>query len=188
MLILAETKATNDAVFQPLRSWGFDSCCVVPSEGRSGGLGVFWRTSEIGASVLAIERQLIHLECLIPGIPAFNLTAVYGIPHSNLREQLWNSLLNFSASITRPWVVYGDFNDILSSQERIGGVRCNHRRINWFNNQVRGCGLSDLGSLGPRFTWRGPLLRGCDRLYERLDRALGNNLFLAQVENYVVKE
>jgi hypothetical protein len=37
--------------------------------------------------------------------------------------------------------------------------------------------LVDLGAVGPRFTWRGPLHHGGQRIYERLDRALCNDMW-----------
>ncbi|KAK4255931.1 hypothetical protein QN277_008858 [Acacia crassicarpa] len=71
--------------------------------------------------------------------------------------------------------------------ERTGGVGCDFKRINWFNDCVNECGLSDLDSLGPKFTWKGPLMPGCSRLYERLDRAFVNNHFLAEMDECVLK-
>ncbi|XP_028788532.1 uncharacterized protein LOC114744533 [Neltuma alba] len=149
--------------------------------GRSGGIVAAWKSNNIQINVLVENQQFFHLDCEIPGKSSFFLTAIYAIPHSNNRQLLWNSLRHFSSAISKPWVVYGDFNDILHASERIGGSGCNFSRINWFQDRVRECGLSDLGFNGPRFTWKGLKISGCSRLYERLDRAFVNDEFLLRI-------
>ncbi|XP_058756007.1 uncharacterized protein LOC131629227 [Vicia villosa] len=36
------------------------------------------------------------------------------------------------------------------------------------------CKLHDMGASGPKFTWRGGIYHGGQRIYERLDRVIGN--------------
>ncbi|KAI9074927.1 hypothetical protein K1719_043090 [Acacia pycnantha] len=55
------------------------------------------------------------------GEPSFFLTAVYSLPPPNLKQVLWQELQNLSSSISDPWAILGDFNDISSPSERIGG-------------------------------------------------------------------
>lgn len=43
-----------------------------------------------------------------------------------------------------------------------------------FQNNIDNCELIDLGTEGPRYTWRGPLVKYASRLYKKLDRALCN--------------
>ncbi|KAI9126004.1 hypothetical protein K1719_003422 [Acacia pycnantha] len=138
MLILAETKCTIDRTFRPLLSYGFDSMEIIPSEGHSGGMAMIWKSSSIKVQIIDTNRQFFHVECELPDRPPFLLTSVYAIPHSNLRSILWSKLKGMSASITLPWVVLGDFNDIMAASERIGGVRCNHQRLKWFAEKISG--------------------------------------------------
>lgn len=48
--------------------------------------------------------------------------------------------------------------------------------ISCFNFQglQHDCSLGDLGSIGPRFTWRGAQTNNVDRVLKRLDRAVAN--------------
>ncbi|XP_058746367.1 uncharacterized protein LOC131619271 [Vicia villosa] len=39
---------------------------------------------------------------------------------------------------------------------------------------MEGCKLHDMGVSGPQFTWRGGMYHGGQRIYERLDRVIGN--------------
>ncbi|KAI9102282.1 hypothetical protein K1719_023484 [Acacia pycnantha] len=97
------------------------------------------------------------MECSISDLPPFLLTMVYFLPYSNFRSLLWSDLRGFSVLGSKPWVVLGDFNDIDAVSECYGGGPCNVRRINWFNDQIRACGLIDLGFADLKFTWKGPL-------------------------------
>ncbi|KAK4286195.1 hypothetical protein QN277_002786 [Acacia crassicarpa] len=176
VLILAETRTDMDSRFKCLSSMGYDSVRIIPSVGKSGGLAIAWVSSRAAVTVLQEDRQFFHLLCRIDQSSPFLLTAVYAIPHSNFREILWANIQRLSKQISSPWCVLGDFNDILNASERIGGRGGNFRRMLWFHEQISDCGLSYMGSSGPKMTWKGPCITGCARLYERLDRALSNSL------------
>ncbi|KAI9079870.1 hypothetical protein K1719_038116 [Acacia pycnantha] len=160
---------------------------MIPSSGRSGGLVVAWDSSRISVTVLEENTQFFHLQCQSAVIPLFFLTAIYVIPHSNNREVLWNQLWRLSQGIKDPWCVMGDFNDISSTEERVGGRNGNPRRIRWFCERISECGLVDLGGIGPKMTWRGPQMAGCARLFERLDRALVNCRMLHSMPDSFLK-
>ena len=54
------------------------------------------------------------------------------------------------------------------------------RRCLSFNKWVQECRLIDLGSLGPKFTWRGAKNRGYERVFKRLDKGFSNQSFKIQ--------
>lgn len=43
-----------------------------------------------------------------------------------------------------------------------------------FRNNIEECKLHDLGTSGPKFTWRGFVFQGGQCIYDRLDRALSD--------------
>ncbi|KAI9070507.1 hypothetical protein K1719_047529 [Acacia pycnantha] len=155
LLVLAETKCQNSSQFRCFESLGFDGLAVVPSVGRSGGLVATWRSNRVGVSVIRLERQYLHLRISLPGRPVFFFTVVYAVPSSFSKQVLWADLSSLADSISSPWVVAGDFNDIMLACERTGGSQICYSRLNKFQERVRGCRLCDLGFQGPRFTWRG---------------------------------
>lgn len=70
---------------------------ISPSEGRLGGIVLLWRSNYIRVSKLFVDRQYIHVHCDVPSQSSFLLTAIYTVPHSNLRLALCaksKSLLN----------------------------------------------------------------------------------------------
>ncbi|KAI9102180.1 hypothetical protein K1719_023690 [Acacia pycnantha] len=179
ILLLSETKTEAESPFRCLAKLGFDEWDFVPSLGRSGGLLAAWRKDRVAVSVLCKNRQFINLRCLVRDAPPIMITAVYSVPSPGLKQLLWDDLKNISGSVSEPWVVIGDFNEVLLQAERVGGAAVSLSRMQKFQDRVSGCLLSDLGFVGPRFTWRGPAMANCNRLFERLDRALANSDFLA---------
>lgn len=71
-------------------------------------------------------------------------------------------------------MLVGDFNVIAGPHEQRGGITVDLFKCKNFINWMSSCKLMDLGSIGSRFTWRGPQWQGYDRIFKRLDRALCN--------------
>ena len=70
-----------------------------------------------------------------------------------------------------PWICFGDFNEILSVNEKWGGVQRSQRQMEGSKSVVDTCNFKDLGYTGPNFTWCN-MQEGDDRIYLRLDRVL----------------
>ncbi|KAK2451297.1 hypothetical protein QL285_010365 [Trifolium repens] len=86
-----------------------------------------------------------------------------------------------------PWLLAGDFNDIANAEEKKGGVIASVRKCNKFNERITACNLLDLGSMGHKYTWRGTIYHGGQRIYERLDRALSNEKWRVSFPDCCVK-
>ena len=67
-----------------------------------------------------------------------------------------------------PWVVIGDFNEIVSDVEKDGGVPHRSSQMFGFQEALDDCELVDLGYFGAPFTCKGGEVR-C-----RLDRAVAS--------------
>lgn len=79
------------------------------------------------------------------------------------------------------WVVIGDFNEIISSFKKKGGLLRLECQMEEFRTTLEDYGLNDLGYTGRWFTWeRGRFLS--TNIRERLDRGVASlewlNLFL----------
>ena len=51
-----------------------------------------------------------------------------------------------------PWLLLGDFNEMILDDEKLGGLPVNRTGISAFRNCMDNYGLMDLGFHGPRFT------------------------------------
>lgn len=117
----------------------------------------------------------------------WSFTAVYVSPQDYLRRTLWTELMHIASSLQGEWLVAGDFNDIASPDEKKGGVVASQRKCSLFLDRINAYNLLDLGAVGAKFTWRGPLFNGHSRIFERLDRALCNNEWRFRFPNAVVR-
>ncbi|XP_009124577.2 uncharacterized protein LOC103849567 [Brassica rapa] len=69
-----------------------------------------------------------------------------------------------------PWFALGDFNEIVSNQEKIGGRVRPEASFHDFGSMMRTCGFTDLQSVGDRFSWAGQ--RGSHLVRCCLDRTM----------------
>ena len=71
------------------------------------------------------------------------------------------------------WLCVGDYNEILSSEEKQGGLPRPPKQMEDFRQALLHCGLNNLGFIGIIFTWRNGR-PGRAFVQERLDRACAN--------------
>jgi hypothetical protein len=117
----------------------------------------------------------MHLRIKYPNEGWWFLTPVYASPNKNTRSLLWEELKKIALPMNDPWLLAGDFNDIACAEEKRGGVIASSRKCSIFRDRINTCSLIDIGAMGPKFTWRGPVYHGGQRIFERLDRALCNS-------------
>ncbi|XP_075649874.1 uncharacterized protein LOC142620385 [Castanea sativa] len=86
---------------------------------------------------------------------------------------LWEYLSVVANIHNLPWVIAGDFNELLSNDEKFGSRPVNLSRALSFKERMDACNMADLGFQGPRFTWSND--HGVSSLIqERLDRFFAN--------------
>ncbi|CAL2264474.1 unnamed protein product [Prunus armeniaca] len=79
---------------------------------------------------------------------------VYASPCGSKRAQLWDYMSFVARSHNLPWLLAGDFNEILSIEDKFGGAST--LRVRGFKNWFDGNDMVDLGFSGPKFTWTMP--------------------------------
>ena len=152
--VLVETRISGHRAEDISSNLGFNSVCRSEAVGFRGGIWLLWNSGEISLDVLMVTDQAIHASIQVsPSQPQWLLSAVYANPNLETRLKFWDHLVNFASTHSVPWVVAGDFNDILSSHEKLSSTPANSRRMNAFHNCLDACNLLDLGFNGPRFTW-----------------------------------
>ena len=96
----------------------------------------------------------------------WRFTGFYGHPNWNDRSLSSEDIRNLHRKGNHPWVILGDFNEILYTSEKEGGNMRPNGMMREFRECLMDCGLEDLGYIGYPFTWS----RGDIR--ERLVRAV----------------
>jgi hypothetical protein len=106
---------------------------------------------------------------------------LYGEPRWEDKYKTWDKLWELHNGLNLPWVVIGDFNEILFSNEKEGG---NPRPLNFmqaFRDALADCNFDDLGYSGNIYTTK----RG--HIRERLDRVVANNAWNIMHPNATVQ-
>ncbi|KAI5665828.1 hypothetical protein M9H77_15681 [Catharanthus roseus] len=74
----------------------------------------------------------------------------------------------------KPWLVLGDFNNILELDDRIGGAQPRAYEALNFQNCCMDLGLTDITYNGARYTWNN------GRIWSKIDRAMSNQRWLIE--------
>lgn len=98
----------------------FQSCFSVDCVGRSDSIAVLWNNN-ITCSVSSYSRNHIDL-CMNDLHGNWRLTGYYGFPERHLRQSSWNLLRHLASVDSLPWVCIGDYNDLLSEEDKKGST------------------------------------------------------------------
>ncbi|XP_074291896.1 uncharacterized protein LOC141618710 [Silene latifolia] len=136
-----------------------------------GRIWVLWKKQYLKVDIIEVDAQYIHLkvkdtidDCV------FYATFVYGYNKVEKRIPLWTALQSWT--ISEPWVVLGDFYNVMYSNERIGNLVKDVEMI-LFQNTVAVCDLQDMKTTGAFFTWTNE--QPSDTVvFSRIDRVLVN--------------
>jgi hypothetical protein len=96
--------------------------CVKDAEGRSRGLVLFWRR-EMNVSLQSVGRRHIDVDVTDEDGSVWRMTGVYGESEAGRKKETWKTLttLNQQHQQGRPWLCFGDYNEILIVDEKKGG-------------------------------------------------------------------
>lgn len=111
------------------------------------------------------------------GQKEYALTVVYGFNAIEQRRSLWEEIKCLSQGTSMPWVIGGDFNAVLTPQDRLCGNPISSAEIQDFSECIATAGLTELPWRGDFYTWTNKLDVG-SRIYSRIDRMLGNNAWM----------
>ncbi|CAN1162022.1 LINE-1 retrotransposable element ORF2 protein [Linum perenne] len=170
--VVVEPKISGVKAAKVIDKLGFDSNFRVDAIGFKGGVWLAWNSNLVSFDIVQAGKQFIHAKGASREGSVFFLTVVYASPKATERVLLWDALKTVAASITDPWAVIGDFNSILSANDKRGGAGFVRARNKSFIDTVDLCGLSNLPFQGPKFTW------ARNNVLVRLDRALVNDRWL----------
>ncbi|XP_074301071.1 uncharacterized protein LOC141632422 [Silene latifolia] len=141
------------------------------------GLVILWRD---GVEVEVVSSIAHYIDVIIRGlfeISEWRLTRLYGWAQNEDKWRTWQLMRELKSLLFLPWVVIGDFNQILFEHEKRGGAPRDQRSMDEFREAMDECGLMDIGFSEEPFTWWN-IRGGSEAVFERLDRALVSPSFL----------
>ena len=129
---------------------------------------LLWNPCMINLDVVSIEEQVIHTKIRCTrSRNEFYFSLVYGLHSPEIRQILWDSLVNFGMQ-GEPYLISGDFNAIMHVDERRGRKKPDNREM---DGPIRACarlGIQDTPCTGCTFTWSN------GTVFSKIDRAMVN--------------
>ncbi|XP_075086066.1 uncharacterized protein LOC142168811 [Nicotiana tabacum] len=120
----------------------------------NGRIWITWRPDYYQIIPRQKTSQLITCEVLyVPLQLSFEVTYVYVFNIKEERKGLWEDLITHSRGSSKPWMVVGDFNSVLNTEDRIGGNEVTWAEVVDFYNCIVECGLMELPAQENRYTW-----------------------------------
>ncbi|KAA3485548.1 reverse transcriptase [Gossypium australe] len=122
-IFLMETKLSKQRMSKARRSCGFIYGIDVDAEGSRGGLCLAWKPS-MDINLKSFSKW--HIDVMVKEDSSqteWRFTGFYGTPYSRDQKQVWELLKSLSQNGTGPWLVAGDFNEIMYSFEKKGEFR-----------------------------------------------------------------
>ncbi|KAH7863457.1 hypothetical protein Vadar_017734 [Vaccinium darrowii] len=171
LFFLSETKNGVTRMEVVKRALGMDGSLWVEPAGLAGGLAVFWK----GAQTVEVQRMcswFIDVKVqATDGGSSWRLINVYFSSRVEVRKAQWDVFVQYKDCLGEDWAIWGDMNNIVSTDEKQGGVLPVQSNLRDFQDFINTCHLLDLGFSGYPFTWRNNR-EGEGFIQERLDRVL----------------
>ncbi|CAM8987641.1 unnamed protein product [Rhodiola kirilowii] len=167
---LIETKVNNSRWERLKLQLGFRNCFMVERRGLAGGLALLWN-DDVDVSILNFSTY--HIDAIVKGEEEFRATLFYGDPVVSRRVMSWELLRRLYDLHSMPWIVFGDFNEVVYSHEVKGGRGRSHWQMTNFRRALEDCDLSDLCCEGPQFSFSNRR-KGQDEVQAKLDRVVVN--------------
>lgn len=100
-----------------------------------------------------MDEQIINVIVRQKDTPPWFLSTIYALPNHVFRLHLWEYLICMARLVMVPWMLIGDFNQILCADKKCGGRPTTAANMTPFVDMIQQCSLHDLGFDGPRYTW-----------------------------------
>lgn len=153
LVFLCETRQKANKMRRLRGRLGLSGFVGCDSDGRSGGLALFW-CERIHVEIQEINERYIDAYIrLSDDDPLRRLTCVYGEPRVENRHRMWTLLKKLKAQSTLPWCVIGDFNEALWSFEHFSHSQRGEAQMVAFPDTLEVCELLDLGFAGLPYTY-----------------------------------
>lgn len=134
---LLETKTNNSSRMRKMADdLGFTSSYVVETIEFAGGLLLLWRPDRFKLHVIRSTSQVIHGEVRMGGGTMVRVSFVFIRPNRLAKDLFWADCKRHADSFSGPWILQGDFNDIMHENEHWGSETCNFQIVYESNRQL----------------------------------------------------
>ena len=122
IVFLLETKLKKYQMEKEKFKTGLSNGLIVPSLGRSWGLAMLW-SRDIKVEVQGYLGNYIDAIVTNPESGfKWCIMGFYGNLETHCRNESWDLSRSLSQKYQLPWLCFGDFNEIVLAEEKLGGA------------------------------------------------------------------
>lgn len=120
ILFLSETKCGAEISCKLKKVGNFSGYFSVNSIGSKGGLSLLW-LDKVDLRVIFYSQNHRDSEIGWKG-SKWSFTCLYGHPECSKKDLTWQLIKHLNSINNSPWLLGGDFNEILKMEEKLGGI------------------------------------------------------------------
>ncbi|KAF7838660.1 reverse transcriptase [Senna tora] len=122
IMFISETRIGSARADAILNNLGFSGSFKVDPMGYAGGLWVLWDAREVKLTIQGSTFQEIHALLEVRDHHPMLVSFIYASPLLDRRKLVWINLQEIASVNPLPWLVCGDFNEVLSQEEKWGVI------------------------------------------------------------------
>lgn len=184
ILFLSETKSNKTEIRRAQDKLRFDHSVCVEATGRAGGLALFWM-NEASVNINLMNEHIIDFHVRNDNMSSWRMSGVYGWSESSQKFRTWDLINQVGTNNDQPWVLGGDFNEILLDSDKRGGTIGDFNSMSAFRDCLDANGLRDMDTTGNHFTWSNKRTEGY--IEEKLDRCVCNEAWNSMFPSAIVE-
>lgn len=179
----SDKKAKSTFTCGPLSNLFTIDCNYVNGH-RSGGLALLWNDS---VTMEILNANKMYIDAYITACnnnTSWFISGIYGNPYYSQKHLTCEAIYDLSHQRNNAkWLIFGDFNLILNSFEKLGENSIDYHHTSMFNETLNNCDLNDLGFYGSRYTWANNQSDN-DHIKERLDRFCASSNWISSFPRF----
>ncbi|XP_056688407.1 uncharacterized protein [Spinacia oleracea] len=185
ILFVLETMTSNFTSRNVIKGFRFQKHIIIDPINHSGGLWVCWNNDSILVQNYTLVDRCAHLNVLYkPTNEQILVSGAYFPAQNNDKDQFWELISSFYDNIHIPWILVGDFNELLHPLDKCGGNPVTQRQCQRLPRFLTRSNATDIACIQQSYSWKSQSHPG---LYQRLDRAVASNNFTDKFPNASVK-
>lgn len=153
IVFLMGKKLDSGSMERVRKSCGYVNGIDISTDGSRGGLSMAWNGNHL-VDIRSYSKN--HIDAVINDVDSdakWRLTGFYGNPVARDRSQSWDLIRSLHDGCNFPWLICGDFNEILYSHGKVGRIPRDDCCMEQFRRILQDCDLVDEGYSSPWFTW-----------------------------------
>lgn len=182
IIFIFETLTNSRNSNKILNTLHFENKIIIDPVSHCGGLWVCWNNANIILNTKTTTPRYAKLTITYkPTAKTYSIIGAYCPAQESEKQTFWDQLAHDLQQITVPWLLLGDFNEMLSYNNKLGGRPLLLHQLKRLPHLLTHTNAIDIPCLQKAYFWKSNLSN--QLIYERLDRAIAHQTFRNEFPN-----